>query len=139
MKWVLLAVVVVIVLIVLMAVIGAMVPRDHVAGSSITLHQPPDSVWRVVRDQDKVPEWWPAMRTSVHRVGADGRDRWDQTLSGNTMTFVIEKEEPPRRLVTAIEGAPGAPFGGTWTFEIAPETSGSRVTVTERGWIANPI
>jgi len=79
------------------------------------------------------------MRTSVHRVGADGRDRWDQTLSGNTMTFVIEKEEPPRRLVTAIEGAPGAPFGGTWTFEIAPETSGSRVTVTERGWIANPI
>ncbi len=139
MKWVLLAVVVLIALIVLMAVIGALLPRDHVAGSSITLPQPPDSVWRVVRDQDGVPRWWPAMATSVHRVGPDGRDRWEQTLSGNKMTFVIEADEPPRRLVTSIEAAPGAPFGGTWTFDIAPEGTGSRVTVTERGWIANPV
>ena len=139
MKWLLLVVVVLIALIVIMAVIGALIPRDHVAGSSITLHQPSDSVWRVVRDQDKVPEWWPAMRASVHRVGPDGRDRWEQSLSGNKMTFVIDVDEPPRRLVTRIEGAPGAPFGGTWTFEIAPDGLGTRVTVTERGWIANPI
>lgn len=141
MKWVLLAVVVLIALIGIMAVIGAFIARDHVAGSSITLHQPPDSVWRVVRDQDSVPQWWPAMRSSVHRVGPDGRDRWEQTLSGNKMTFVIEADEPPRRLVTRIEAAPGAPFGGTWTFEIAPapDAAGSPVTVTERGWIANPI
>jgi len=137
-KWVLLAGVVLIALIALMAVIGALLPRDHVAGSSITLPQPPDSVWRVVRDQDGVPHWWPAMATSVHRVGPDGRDRWEQTLSGNKMTFVIEADEPPRRLVTRIEGAPRAPFGGTWTFDIAPAGTGSRVTVTERGWIANP-
>ena len=139
MKWVLIAVVVLITVIVLMAVIGAFISRNHVAGSSITLHQPPDTVWRVVRDQDSVPQWWPAMRTSVHHVGPDGRDRWDQTLSGNTMTFVIDTDEPPRRLVTRIEDTPGAPFGGTWTFEVAPEAAGSRVTVTERGWIANPI
>ncbi len=139
MKWVLLAVVVLIALIVIMAVIGALLPRDHVAGSSIMLQQPPDSVWRVVRDQDAVPHWWPAMATSVHRVGPDGRDRWEQTLSGNKMTFVVEADEPPRRLVTSIEAAPGAPFGGTWTFDIAPEGTGSRVTVTERGWIGNPV
>ncbi len=139
MKWVLLAVVLLIGLIVIMAIIGAFIPRDHVAGSSITLPQLPDTVWRVVRDQDSVPHWWPAMRTSVHRVGPDGRDRWDQTLSGNKMTFVIDTDEPPRRLVTAIEAAPGAPFGGTWTFDIVPDDAGSRVTVTERGWIANPI
>jgi uncharacterized protein YndB with AHSA1/START domain len=139
MKWVLLAVGLVVALIALMAIIGSFIQRDHVAGSSITLHEPPDSVWRVVRDQDKVPQWWPAMRSSVHRVGTDGRDRWEQTLSGNKMTFVIEADEPPRRLVTRIESRPGDSFGGTWTFEIAPDAAGSRVTVTERGWIANPI
>lgn len=139
MKWLLVAVVVLIALIVIMAVIGAFIPRDHVAGSSITLHQPPDTVWRVVRDQDSVPQWWPAMRTSVHSVGPDGKDRWEQTLSGNKMTFVIDADEPPRRLVTRIESHPGDSFGGTWTFEIAPEAAGSRVAVTERGWIANPI
>ncbi len=139
MKWVLLAVVVLIALIAIMALIGAFIARDHVAGSSITLQQHPDTVWRVVRDQDSVPQWWPAMRTSVHRVGPDGRDRWDQTLSGNKMTFVIETDEPPRRLVTRIESRPGDSFGGTWTFEVAPDGAGSRVTVTERGWIANPV
>jgi len=139
MKWVLVAGVVLIAVIAIVAVIGAFISRDHVAGSSITLHQPADTVWRVVRDQDSVPQWWPAMRTSLHRVGPDGRDRWEQTLSGNKMTFVIEADEPPRRLVTRIEETPGAPFGGTWTFEITPDGTGSRVTVTERGWIGNPI
>lgn len=139
MKLVLLAIVILLVVLVVMAVIGSFIPRDHVAGSSIALQQPPDSVWRVVRNQDDVPQWWPAMRSSVHRVGADGRDRWEQALSGNKMTFVIEADEPPRRLVTRIEPEPGAPFGGSWTFEIAPDGAGSRVTVIERGWIANPI
>ena len=55
------------------------------------------------------------------------------------MTFVIDADAPPRRLVTRIEATPGTPFGGTWTFEITPDGTGSRVTVTERGWIANPI
>lgn len=139
MSFALLAIVVVLVIFVVAAIIGAFVPRDHVAGSSIVLRQPPDTVWRVVRDQDGIPQWWPAMRTSVHRVGPDGKDRWDQSLSGNKMTFVIEADEPPRRLVTRIEPAPGAPFGGSWTFAIAPDGAGSRVTVTERGWIANPV
>ena len=139
MKWVLLAVVVLIALIVIMAVIGAFLRREHVAGSSITLQQPPDSVWRVVRDQGSVTQWWPAMRMARRITNPDGRERWQQTLSGNEMTFVVEADEPPRRLVTRIEASPGAPFGGSWTFEIAPDAAGSRVTVTERGWIANPI
>lgn len=139
MIWVLLGIAVLIVIIAVMAAIGAFVARDHVAGSSIVLRQSPDNVWRVVRDQDGITEWWPAMRTSVHRVRADGKDCWNQDLSGNKMTFVIEADEPPHRLVTRIEPGPGAPFGGSWTFEIAPNGAGSRVTVTERGWIANPI
>jgi len=41
--------------------------------------------------------------------------------------------------VTQIESPPGAPFGGKWTYEIALVEGGSRVSVTEQGWIANPI
>ncbi len=34
---------------------------------------------------------------------------------------------------------PDLPFGGTWTFELAPEAGGTRLTITERGEIRNPI
>jgi hypothetical protein len=30
-------------------------------------------------------------------------------------------------------------FGGTWTMEITPTPSGSRLTITERGEIYNPV
>ena len=43
----------------------------------------------------------------------------------------------PRRFVTRIVGETA--FGGTWTMEIVPISTGSRLTITERGEIYNPI
>ena len=31
------------------------------------------------------------------------------------------------------------PFGGTWTWEIEPAASGSRLTITENGFVKSPI
>jgi hypothetical protein len=33
----------------------------------------------------------------------------------------------------------GLPFGGTWTWELAPAGGGTRLTITEAGFIRNPI
>jgi hypothetical protein len=33
----------------------------------------------------------------------------------------------------------GLPFGGTWTRELAPAGGGTRLTITEDGFIRNPI
>ena len=30
------------------------------------------------------------------------------------------------------------PFGGTWTFELAPEGTGTRLRITERGFVKPP-
>jgi uncharacterized protein YndB with AHSA1/START domain len=60
-------------------------------------------------------------------------------VSGFKMALVIETEEPPRRLVTRIDSPPDGPFGGTWTYDITPVDSGTKFTVTERGWIGNPL
>jgi hypothetical protein len=30
-------------------------------------------------------------------------------------------------------------IGGTWTHELTPDGSGTRLTITERGWVGNPI
>ena len=34
---------------------------------------------------------------------------------------------------------PNLSFGGTWTFEIAPQDSGSEILITENGEIYNPL
>jgi hypothetical protein len=34
---------------------------------------------------------------------------------------------------------PDQPFGGTWTFELTRAGAGTRVTITERGEVYNPI
>jgi uncharacterized protein YndB with AHSA1/START domain len=122
-----------------MILVGTILPRDHVAAASIVVRQPPESVWAVVRDIGAMPNWWPTLRSSERTGGLHGPEHWKQVSAGGPMTIVIEAEEPPRRLVTRIESPPGAPFGGSWIYELTPEVDGTRVTVTERGWIANPL
>jgi uncharacterized protein YndB with AHSA1/START domain len=139
MKWIVIVVAVLVGVPALMALVGTLLPRDHVAGASVVVRQPVDRVWAVVRDIGAMPQWWPELRSSERTAGPEGWEHWKQVSSGGAMTIVIDTAEPPRRLVTRIESPPGAPFGGSWTYDIAVVPEGSRVTVTERGWIANPL
>jgi hypothetical protein len=52
--------------------------------------------------------------------------------------YQIVEQVPPRRLVTRVAD-PDLPYGGTWTFELDPQPAGTRLTITERGEIYNPI
>jgi hypothetical protein len=140
MRWVLIVLGVLVGLVALMALVGALHPREHVAGSAVTLHQPPESVWAVVRDIGAVPSWWQEVKSSTRVADRDGREAWFQTLRNNfTMPLVIEAADPPRRLTTLIDSPAGAAFGGRWVYEIEPVPEGSRVRIIERGWVANPL
>lgn len=56
-----------------------------------------------------------------------------------SMPLEIAESQPPARLVTRIASPPGAAFGGTWTYEVRAADGGSRLTITEDGWVANPL
>ena len=139
MKWVLIALGGLVGLVALMALVGAFIPRDHRATSSVTLRQPSDSVWKVVRDLGGITAWWPEMKEAVRLPDKDGHEAWRQKVGGFDMPLVVLESSPPRRLVTKIDSAAGAAFGGTWTYELTPDGGGTRISVTEAGWIANPI
>ena len=126
-------------LILVLVITGLFLPRDHVATSSVSLRQPPESVWAVVSDLGSLPGWWPEVTSSIRVTDPGGRETWRQEVSGFAMTFIVRAAEPPSRLVTEIDTTGGAAFGGTWTYQISPEPTGSRVAVTEQGWIANPV
>ena len=139
MKWVLIVLGGFVGLIALMALIGASVSRDHRATSSVMLRQPPDSVWKVVRDLGNITAWWPAMEKTERLPDRDGHEVWRQKMSGFDVPIIVMESASPRRLVTQIDPTAGGAFGGTWTYELAPDSGGTRISVTEAGWISNPV
>jgi len=139
MKWVLIVVAAIVGLIALMALVGAFIPREHRATSTITLRQPPDSVWRAIREFGNIPTWWSDWKESVRLPDKDGHEAWRQKVGGFDMPILVLESQAPRRLVTQIDAGAGAAFGGTWTYELTAEAGGTRISITEAGWIANPI
>ena len=139
MKWVLITLGAIAALIALLALIGLFVAREHRATSTIVLHQPPDSVWKVVRDFAGITGWWPEIKSTERLPDRNGQEVWRQKMSGFDVPLVITESAPPGRLVTRIDAEAGAAFGGTWTYELAPDPLGTKISVTEAGWIGNPI
>lgn len=140
MKWILIAVAVLVGVVGLVALIGALLPREHTASRSAVIHQPAESVWAVVRDLGGVTTWWPEIKSAERLPDQGGHEAWRQTMGNNyAMPLEVTESDPPRRLVTRIASPEGAPFGGRWVYTIVPEPGGSKVSVTEEGWIANPI
>lgn len=93
---------------------GVWLPVAHVASRTKRLPARPEIVWGLINDPVASKGW-----------------------GGDVKTEVVE-EDQPRLLVTKIIGE--SAFGGTWTFEIAPEGhDASIVTITERGEIYNPL
>ena len=93
---------------------GAALPTAHVASRSKRLSARPDIVWGLINDPVATKGW-----------------------AGDAKTEVVE-QDAPRLLVTKIVGE--SAYGGTWTFEIAPEGhDASTVTITERGEVYNPL
>ena len=93
---------------------GAALPTAHVATRSRRLSARPDIVWGLINDPVATKGW-----------------------AGDAKTEVVE-QDAPRLLVRKIVGE--SAYGGTWTFEIAPEGhEASTVTITERGEVYNPV
>jgi len=140
MKWVLVILGALVGLIALMVLIGAFVPREHRATSTVLLRQPVDSVWKVMRDLGGVPTWWPEVKESVRQPDRNGHEVWRQKMSSWDVPLLVIESAPPRRLVTQIDTSAGTAFGGTWTYELTPDSGrGTKISVTEAGWIGNPI
>ena len=116
MKWVLAGLGALVGIGALAAAIGATLPRNHVASRTLRLRRTPQEAWAAI-----------IRATSASSVPAD-----------------IVEDDPPRRRVTRVKETEKN-FGGTWTIVVAPAADAAAsapactVTITENGWIANPI
>jgi hypothetical protein len=110
MKWILIAIAGLAALVALAAIIGATLPRNHVASRSLTLRRPPQEIWHVIM----------------------------QATAASSVPVDLVESDPPRRQVTRVKDTEKN-FGGTWTITITPTASGGTLTITEEGWVGNPI
>jgi hypothetical protein len=93
---------------------GSYLPVAHVTARSRKLPARPEIVWGLINDPVATKGW-----------------------GGDAKTEAVE-QDAPRLLVRKIVGEKA--FGGTWTFEIAPEGhDASTLTITERGEVYNPL
>ncbi len=120
-----------------LALVGSLVPRNHVASMRVTLRAAPDRVWSLISDFGGTPRWR-ADVSAVEMLPGPGPARFVERSRQGKVTFEIVSQDPPRRQVVRVVDD-DQPFGGTWTWELSPEGSGTRLTITEAGFVKNPI
>jgi uncharacterized protein YndB with AHSA1/START domain len=138
MRWILTVVGVLAAVVAIVVVVGMLLPKEHTARSHATFDAAPDSIWRVLTDVEAFPAW----RGDVSRVEllppSNGHRSWREIGKNGTITFEEVAAEPSRRLVSRIAD-PNLPFGGSWTYDVVPDSNGTRVTITENGIVYNPV
>jgi len=141
MKWALIIVGALVGLVVLIGLIGAMLPRDHVATMTAVIPASPDEVWATLTDVASYPTWRPDLQRVEVLSQPPAPLSWREHGSQGAMTLAVETFEPPRRMVGRISDE-NLPFGGAWEYVLSPDRADPNktlVTITERGYVTNPI
>jgi len=118
--------------------IGYMLPKSHVASASARFAAAPDSIWTSLTDVPAFPTWRPSLSRVELLPDENGERGWRELGKHDAVTYRVVESVPPRRLVTRIADQ-NLPYGGTWTYDLAPDRSGTRLTITENGEVYNPI
>ena len=136
MKWVYLIGGGLVLLAVIVAMIGAMLPRDHHATRQARYRQKPEAIYFALAGP---ADWRSDIKAFGNLPDRDGRKQWwEQDSHGHKVIYELIEDKMPSRRVTRI-AEKNLPFGGTWTIDIAPAPEGSVVRVTEDGEIYNVI
>ena len=136
-KWLLYIVAGLVGLVALTAIAGYAMPARHVAHGAKEFRASPSTVYDVVTDFAKYPEWRSDV-TSVEVGQRDGKPLVTEHGPNGVVPYLIEDQQRPSKFVMRIAD-PDLPFGGTWTFEVSPNDSGSELVITEDGEVYNPF
>jgi len=138
MRWVLGVVGLLVVVVLIVCAIGYMLPKSHVASASARFAAPPDSIWNSLTDVTAFPRWRPGLSRVDLLPDENGQRGWQEFGKNDAVTYRVVESVPPRRLVTRIADQ-NLPYGGSWTYDLTPDGSGTRLTITENGEVYNPI
>jgi uncharacterized protein YndB with AHSA1/START domain len=139
MRWVLIIGLGLVALIAVIAIVGALLPRDHVVTLRARIAATPDAVWETITTPTAFPSWRSDLQKVEMLAPGEKGPSWREHSRHGVITMVVDVSEPPRHLIGRIADK-DLPFGGLWDYRIEPDGAGaSRVTITERGSVYNPV
>jgi hypothetical protein len=120
----------------IVAGVGALLPRHHVASRSATYRATPEQLFVLISGPQS---WRPDVLRSKTITGPDGQPLLRETThDGNTMTYEVFAANPPTSISRRVVGK-NLPFSGSWTYSLAPSASGTTVRITEDAEVYNPV
>lgn len=138
MKWILIVLAVLAAVLILITLIGWLLPKAHTATREARFHQWPEAVWKAITDIDAMPSWRQGLKSVKRLPDQNGLPAWIEASDSGTIPYETVIAQPPSKLVVRIVD-PKLPFGGTWTYEIAPVSGGSSLRIREDGEVYNPF
>lgn len=138
MKWILWIFVALAAVLILITLIGYLLPKGHTVTREARFRQSPEAIWKAITDIDDMPTWRQGLKSVKHLPDRQGLPTWVETLDNGAIPLETLSALPPSKLVVRIAD-PKLPFGGTWTYEITPQPSGSSLRIREEGEIYNPL
>lgn len=126
---------VVVVLVAAVVIAGLLLPRTAEASRSVLLPVPLDQAFAKVTDTAGQANW----RSDIGSIdlAPDGKSWVENTRDGDRIAFRLEDSVPNERYVISYVSARG--FSGVWTGRFTAEGTGTRLEVTERVTIPNPV
>ncbi len=120
-------------------IVGSRYDKAHTVSRTLKLNQAPETVWSVISNHGDEPSWQAHLKSAKRLPDRNGHEVWElqhKGMGNPPMTLETTESISPRRLVRTIADAKKV-FSGRWEFELAPDASGARLTITEHGEIPN--
>lgn len=119
---------------VIVVIIGTRLPQTHVASRAIRLAHTPAEVYALIRDFESFSKW----RKDVKRVDILSPTQFREHGSQGAVTYEVVEDTPNQKLVTRIADL-DLGYAGSWTYDLAPDGTGTLLRITENGDVSNPL
>lgn len=118
------------------AVIGWLLPKQHVASRSASYDATPEQLFSLIAGAQA---WRPDVLRCEAVPDAGGRELVRETTrAGETITYELLDRNPPKSMTRRI-ATEDLPYSGTWTYSIESRSGVTTVRITEHGEVYNPV
>lgn len=126
----------IVLLAVCVVVIGALLPKRHVASRSASFRATPERLFSLIAGSQ---DWRPdVLRYEVISREGDREVVRETTRNAETITYEILDPLPPNSIKRRI-ATENLPYSGTWTYTLRPQGETTVVRITEDGQVYNPL
>lgn len=134
---ILLAVAVLLGLVALIWIAGAFLPKEHTVTRSARIAAATETVFSLITDAPSYPSWRKGVTSVDMQASANGKMRWKEKSKDGEVEFELAEMTLPTHVVVTIVSE-NLPYGGRWVFALQPDGTGTRLRVTEEGFVKPP-